>query len=283
MSNYIMKIKVVLYVLFILYFGNHSFAQVEMDISNEKVKESPYDISLKRSLVYYGIGVTFYGAAAVLINRLEPLTQEELNNLDPTDINRFDRGAAYNSSKSARDISDVFRNVAWAVPLGMLAGADDLSDRFKEIVLLTTQTAVVSIGVTSLIKGSVSRIRPTAYNEDWDFETRSSTQSQLSFISGHTSAAAAMLFLSAKMFHDYNPDSKLRPYFWAGAGLGTIAMGYLRYDAGRHWTTDVIVGGALGAAIGILVPESFKNRKVSDEMTIDITPSLSGVGLVARW
>ena len=92
-----------------------------------------------------------------------------------------------------------------------------------------------------------------------------------------------MLFLSAKMYHDYNPDSKLRPYFWAGAGLGTIAMGYLRYDAGRHWTTDVIVGGALGAAIGILVPESFKKRKVSDEMTIDITPSLSGVGLVARW
>ena len=67
-----------------------------------------------------------------------------------------------------------------------------------------------------------------------------------------------MSFLTAKMYHDFYPESDARPYVWASAALIPAITGYLRVRGGKHYLTDVLVGYGVGAAIGILVPQLHK-------------------------
>ena len=61
------------------------------------------------------------------------------------------------------------------------------------------------------------------------------------------------MFLSIT-FGKYNPSSNLTPYIWASSLLIVSAVGCLRYAAGQHFPTDVIVGAVVGSAIGYLIP-----------------------------
>ena len=79
---------------------------------------------------------------------------------------------------------------------------------------------------------------------------------------GTRSTTAAATFLTAKIFKEFNPDSKLRPYLWGAAGGLTVLMGYMRYQAGYHFFSDCVLSGILGAATGILIPEFHKNKNL---------------------
>ena len=83
-----------------------------------------------------------------------------------------------------------------------------------------------------------------------------------SFLSGHTSNTAAMTFFFAKVFTDTHPDVKNKAIVWSVAAAIPAAIGYLRFEAGRHFPTDVLAGYALGAAIGYLVPALHLSDKV---------------------
>ena len=64
---------------------------------------------------------------------------------------------------------------------------------------------------------------------------------------------STMTFLSAKMYHDFYPDSNARPYVWASAALIPAVTGYLRIRGGKHYLTDVLVGYGVGTLVGVLV------------------------------
>ena len=64
-----------------------------------------------------------------------------------------------------------------------------------------------------------------------------------------------MCFMTAKIYQDYNPGKKSVPWVWAAAAVVPAATGIMRQQAGKHFWTDVVLGYALGAAIGVLVPE----------------------------
>ena len=72
---------------------------------------------------------------------------------------------------------------------------------------------------------------------------------------------AANTFFAAKVFSDYYPDSKWKPVVWTAAATIPAITGYLRVKGGRHFTTDVITGYAVGAAVGYLVPHFHKKKK----------------------
>jgi membrane-associated phospholipid phosphatase len=63
-----------------------------------------------------------------------------------------------------------------------------------------------------------------------------------------------MSFCFAKMYADYNPDSKLKPMVWSLCAVLPVIPGVLRYKAGKHYWTDVIAGYAAGALVGIVTP-----------------------------
>jgi membrane-associated phospholipid phosphatase len=126
----------------------------------------------------------------------------------------------------------------------------------------------------TMATGNIYRSRPYVYRSgpyvpgrNADDSRRRENDSQRSFYAGHTAATAAATFFAAKAFQDYNPDSKLKPVMWAVAAITPAIVAYGRYKAGMHFLSDNILGYALGAGAGILIPQ-FHKTKASRNMSI---------------
>ena len=75
-----------------------------------------------------------------------------------------------------------------------------------------------------------------------------------SFFSGHVSMAAGASFFMAKVLSDYHPDLGAKKWLLYGAALIPPAfVGYTRYRGLMHFPTDLLLGAAVGAAVGISV------------------------------
>jgi membrane-associated phospholipid phosphatase len=84
-------------------------------------------------------------------------------------------------------------------------------------------------------------------------------------------AFASAVFIST-VYSDYNPHSEWKPYIWAGSLLTASVVGYLRYEAGMHFPTDILVGALVGGTIGHVIPWL---HRVGQE-NIFLTPSAHG-------
>jgi len=110
---------------------------------------------------------------------------------------------------------------------------------------------------------AAQRYRPFTYNPDIPLDVKLSSGSTLSFFSGHTSVTTALSFFGAKVLTDLRPDSKNNWMIWTIGATTPALIGYLRYEAGKHFITDVVAGYALGAMIGYMVPAAHLNKNVN--------------------
>ena len=69
-----------------------------------------------------------------------------------------------------------------------------------------------------------------------------------------------MNILLIKVFSDYHPESKLK-WLFSVLQVSLPVTGYLRYKAGEHFLSDILIGTAVGTLIGILVPRFHKTRQ----------------------
>ena len=134
-------------------------------------------------------------------------------------------------------------------------------------------------GLTNISKAVFQRPRPFVFADDWDPERIIKSGDQAAFVSGHTSGSAAASFFFARVFSDYFPDSKLKPYVWSIAISLPALTGYFRVRAGKHYPTDVIAGYLLGASIGYIIPTLHKNPGLKTDLTIAPTGNGIYVGL----
>ena len=247
------------------------FAQLSTDFDNsldskkEETEHIPlYDISWKKELPIYSgaLGLQLAGIAA--INKIEPLSLQEIELLRPENINSilgdFDRNTVKHFSAGAQSASDYVFLSSVTYPFLLLLDKDIRRDGW-EVSLMASEAFLLNAGLTTLVKGTVKRVRPYAYNPSVNPEDKQNKTTQTSFFSGHTSTVSVMAFFSAKVYSDYNPDSKWKPVVWTAAALLPAATGYWRYKAGKHYPTDVLVGYGVGAAIGVLVPHLHRNKK----------------------
>ena len=116
------------------------------------------------------------------------------------------------------------------------------------------ETFALTAALTGLTKNLVKRPRPFVYNPNIELSYKQEGRAQYSFFSGHTSISAAMCFMTAKVFHDYNKGSWARPWVWAAAAIIPAITGILRQQSGQHFVTDVIGGYVIGATMGIIIP-----------------------------
>ncbi len=243
--------------------------------------QSPYELNWKKDLSLYGLGIV--GQATVYftgVANLNDLTDEELEGLNPARINRFDRRATSMYSLRARSYSDVIFHSSYAFPLLFLLDKKGRKG-FLEIGVLAGETYLLTITSTFITKIAVQRIRPLAYNPDVPLDKRRSSGVRLSFFSGHTSSTSALSFFSAKVFSDHYPDSEWKPVVWSAAAILPAATGWFRVKGGKHFPTDVIVGYAVGALIGVAVPHFHlkKNKKVD----LSLSGNGSTIGLTMNW
>lgn len=132
-------------------------------------------------------------------------------------------------------------------------------------------------GLYSLTAGLTARKRPYVCSKDAPLTAKTDKQATNSFYAGHTAATAAATFFVAKVYHDFNPSSTARPYIWAAAAIVPVAVGYLRIRAGKHFSSDNIIGYAVGSSIGILVPELRKRAAKTGLSLQPVTaPALRG-------
>lgn len=215
--------------------------------------QSPYQLNTQQELTTFGVGLATAGAGVYFRSQTPILTSQELEALDINDIGGFDRVATNFFSLKAHETSDCFWYGSHTLPLLLLAGKKSRSD-FGKIMVLYNEAVLLNGGLTLLTKYTVRRVRPFNFDPDTSFEKKTSVNAKASFFSGHASITATNSFFAAKVFSDYYPDSKWKPIVWTVAATIPAVTGYLRVRGGRHYPTDVIVGYAVGAAIGYLIP-----------------------------
>jgi len=286
--TYSIRLIVVAFITILL--NNIGFAQT--DTSNieteEKAKKnidnfvSPYQLDTKRevALLSTALGVQLAGLAT--IKNIEPLSIAEIELLTPSQIKSFgfDRKTVRHFSAKAHHTSDFFLFGSMALPVVLMADKNIRKD-FWKISTMASEAFLLNAGLTTLTKGTVQRMRPFAYNPLVPIEDKMTKSARTSFFSGHTSAVSVLSFFSAKVYTDYHPDSKWKPAIWTAAAVIPATTGYLRYRAGKHFPTDVIVGYGVGAAIGILIPHLHRSNKTRK---FKVSPMAGGdaVGLSLR-
>lgn len=216
--------------------------------------QSPYQLSWAVDIpiagVALGTGITYL----VLDHQTAPLSETYINSLNRANVWEFERPTTYNWSIPVARVSDVLLYTSAALPLALLADRKIRKDYLK-IGVIYLETFALTAALTSLTKNLVKRPRPFVYNEKVELHFKQEKDAQYSFFSGHTSTTAAMCFITAKIFQDYNKGSKAIPWVWAAAATVPAVTGILRQQAGKHFWTDVFTGYVIGAAIGFLVPE----------------------------
>ncbi|MEH6537574.1 MAG: phosphatase PAP2 family protein [Psychroserpens sp.] len=240
------------------------FAQKDsLHVKNEK--QQVYNYNKK-----FDIPLTSAAAAISIFNFTQIYSKDRSSEtsilaLDVNDVNKFDRGAAGNYNEKAKTTSDFFFNAAIPLPLIVFAFDDAMRQDYLRLTLLYLETMSITGVAYSTSQQLNNRLRPFTYNQDLELSSRTKGGAKNSFYSGHTALVATSTFFLARVYHDYHPESPYKYVFYGGAGLATFFTGYFRVKAGQHFPTDVIIGGTVGTAIGILVPFFHKNKLFKNE------------------
>ena len=222
----------------------------------QKKDAFPYHFPMKREALLVGGTIALTATSYYLFLQKPSVSQATLDGLDRTAVPRFDRSALNNFSTESARASDV--TLLTGVAAGSLvvwAKGKGWNNKVK-LGILYTETMVLNLGLTELFKNSFDRARPFLYNPTVSDEEKlkDGKDNLRSFYSGHASFAFTSAVFAAKVYSDFHPDSKWKKWVWVGAiGIGG-STALLRYTAGKHFPSDVLLGSLTGATIGWLVP-----------------------------
>lgn len=235
------------FLLFLLFIG----------LQQLSVGQSSHSTDGKLDGALLGTGGLTFGLGFHFLKKVEPMTEDDIKALDPFLVNSMDRPTTRNWSLKAQKTSDILLRTSFFSQFA-LALDNHSRDEAGTVGLMITEVALINNGITNIFKGTIKRRRPFTYNPMAPMEKKLEKNGRYSFFSGHASNAASYSFLTAKVFSDNNPGSKWNPYVWTAAISLPAVTSFLRVKAGKHFPTDVIVGYAVGATIGFLIPELHK-------------------------
>ncbi len=133
-----------------------------------QVQESfPHELDLWLDGGLTAGGVALISGAVAVRRGQEPLTVGEIEQLDPADINGFDRSATAQWSTTARDVSNALVVPLVAAPL-VLAIATSGSRQSWTVAAMYGEVLLVASGLGELLNDVTNRTRPFAYNDDQD-------------------------------------------------------------------------------------------------------------------
>lgn len=235
------------------------------DFSSGQVKNfKPFNINFTREVIIIGTGSVAAVTAFTFMENIKPFTFEEISLLHPANVNGFDRGAI--GPMTEDPVGDVLLYTAYLLPVSFLAYGETKND-FLDLSLMYGEVLLIQASITGIVKGTVQRTRPFAYDDETPLSDKTSTDARISFFSGHASMTAAISFFTAKVFTEYIEDNTAKILIWTGAALLPAATALSRVNTHWHFPTDVMVGYAVGALVGYLVPELHRT-KVNENISI---------------
>jgi hypothetical protein len=236
-------------------------------------RESVYTLKPVVDIPIIAIGTGFTLYATTKIYTKGTSTEEQISNLNIADVNSFDRWAVNPYSKSLDKFSYYPFNASFAYPLVMLLFRQDTKKDFWKLSYLYWEalsvTGLFGAGAPFFIDG----YRPYAYSSETPMDQRRVQNAKNSVFSGHVEVIATSTFFIAKVYSDYDPDTKLVMY--GVASLATAGMALIRLEGGMHFPSDVLAGAAIGTLAGILVPQYHKT-KPSKEVSFRVLPYSTG-------
>jgi membrane-associated phospholipid phosphatase len=171
---------------------------------------------------------------------------------DRSSVNAFDRPFAGIYHPAWTTVGDVaLAGTLLLVPLGVILGEPTwggLGD-----LLVVGEAALLTSAVQVLASYAVDRPRPRVYGETAPLDQRDDANAGRSFFSGHVANALAVTIVSTTALF----RTRHRTLAWTvlASGLtGSALVGVSRIAAGGHFPSDVLVGYAVGAAVGIALP-----------------------------
>ncbi len=215
--------------------------------------ESIYKLSYGTDISLASIAVTSLLGSQYLSKKQHVLSQSDLASFSASDVNAFDRSAVHNYSNKSAQWSDFCVTAIKVTPAALFLYKEPRTDAFILFVMYL-EAININNGITGIVKPLVSRKRPFVYNPDIPDSSKLTKNAVSSFYSGHTSLAFTTAVFTGKVFSDYYPQSKLRYAFWGGPLLIAACTGYLRYNAGVHFPSDILAGAAAGSLVGYIVP-----------------------------
>ncbi|MBT8231592.1 MAG: phosphatase PAP2 family protein [Saprospiraceae bacterium] len=238
--------------------------------------EPVYNFTWKKEKYVFGASIGLIGAAYVIDRSQETITVGEVNALDRLQINSLERPAIDRFNTSSAKLSDRYRDGVFLVPLTIFLTSKGRNE-WQNIASLYLETLAVNTSLTTIAQAVVSKERPFIYNENLPIEERTVRSARRSFYSGHVSHVSSLSFFTAKVLTDLYPNAKNKWLTWTAAASLPAITAYLRYDAGKHFLSDVLVGYGVGAVVGILVPKMHKIK--SDNLSISLLPQSDGMSL----
>lgn len=245
--------------------------------------DSLYRFTLGRDAALLGLGVGTNALSFSLQQGMEPLSIEQISQLNAETVPSFDQDALDNYDATAHTVSNGFLFSSLALP-GLLMFDRNIRKDAPRVGLLLAESLALTNGITGMTKRLVKRNRPYMYNPEVPISDKQSINGRFSFFSGHASFSATVSFFTARVWCDYHPDSRLKPVVWSVAATLPAATGYLRYKAGKHFLSDVVTGYAVGALVGYFVPTLHHvNSKRHNQWRFSSSVLNGSPVLVARW
>jgi len=220
-------------------------------------KQKIYRLRPGVDIPVFFVGASWSGYAFTKIYSKPHSNEETILGLDKNKINGFDRWAVRPFSKSVDRASYFPFFASMPLPFIFLTGKKTSKDFFKLTFLYLESMSITGL----LYTGSTyffDRYRPYAYSAETPIDQRSRGGAKNSFYAGHVALVATSTFFMAQVYSDYHPDSKVKWLFYTLAGASTATTAYLRYRAGQHFPSDLLLGMAQGTLTGILVPHFHK-------------------------
>lgn len=279
-----MKQTLILLFLFKISFG----AIAQSDSTSSSKNESPYTtrFAVDGPIIGAGLGLTFLGFKG--IQNKDALTDQQVNALSTKDVNGFDRFSAGWYSPAADDASYLPFYASFTYPvIGLLN--KNTRGKAGQVMVLYLETMATTGALFTMAAGYIVRHRPLVYDTRSEADggasadKKKSKNSQRAFFAGHTAATTAASFFAAKVFSDFNPDSKLKPYVWGLATATSVSVGYLRLKAGQHFLSDNIIGFGVGAAAGFLVPHFHKTKNRVEGLAVQPAIGLGMSGMTMTY
>jgi membrane-associated phospholipid phosphatase len=231
--------------------------------------QSPYQCSWQKDGTLIGAGSATAAVGLFFYKSVTAPALSEVSQLSGDAVNWFDRSAVNQYSKSAASASDILYGIAAAAPLFLFTD-QSMSNDWRTITLMYIETWSFIGGTSMLSKGLIPRYRPYEYNPNVPQDKKLTSDAKMSFFSNHTTTAFASAVFLSTVYSDYHPNSEWKPYIWAGSLLTASIVGYLRYAAGEHFPTDILVGAVAGSAIGYAIPWMHRTNNEN----LSITPGV---------
>ena len=255
----------------------------------ENEEENVYKLN---RIVSTSIGIGGATASYFGIKKLRDkadISEEIVLGLDKYDVNSFDRWALFQNPENrdqANTISDIGQYVTFFAPVFLLADKN-IRNHWLDIGLLYFETQAISTLIyawTPLGPQFIDRYRPETYYNELSLGSRQSGQNRNSFFSGHTLVTSTASFFIAKVICDFHPELGSKKWLVYGAALvPPVFVSYFRIKALRHFPTDTIAAGAIGAAVGILIPHFHKKAMYKSGLSIDANIEGNGIALSYRF